>query len=77
MVFGVRFVSIGYMPPSMTDRIEKIVWFLEEALWDRIISRLWAIRCATDVQLSVQKEHGHLREQLRAKYADDTLRPSF
>lgn len=53
------------------------MWSLEEASWDRIISRLWAIRCATDVQLSVQKEHGHLREQLRAKYAGDTLRPSF
>lgn len=61
----------------MTERIEKIVRSLEEALWDRILSRLWAIRCATDIHLSVQKEHGHIREQLRAKYVDDTLRTSF
>lgn len=65
------------MPSSMTDRIEKIVRSLEEALWDRILSRLWAIRCPTDVQLSVQKEQGHIREQLRAKYADDILHTSF
>lgn len=68
---------MGYMPPSMTDRIEKIVCSLEEALWDRILSRLWAIRCTTDVQLSVQKEQGHIREQLRAKFEGNTLHTSF
>lgn len=44
---------MGYSP--MADGIEKILQSLEIALWDRTVSRLWAIGHATDVRLSAQK----------------------
>lgn len=46
----------------MADGIEKILQSPEVALWDRIVSRLWPIRCAI-----VEKELGHIREQLHEK----------
>lgn len=51
----------------MADGIEKILQSPEVALWDRIVSRLWPIRCAIDIQLAIQKELGHIREQLHEK----------
>lgn len=62
----------------MVDGIEKILQSLEKSLRDRTENRLWAVGCATYVQLSAEKALGHIREQLHEKkYADDVLHTSF